>query len=341
MSANFSKSDMIDKKGNTIMNMNTANYVINHILNALNRNGSEGQKIATRFIAYRRCLELDAQGELGLSKTDIDKAFCDLLTVCLAEVTAGLDAEMDDYDSFWTDMKAYCAENCNPDNRDESCITEENATVDGSLSAEEKQEVYKMCARVVRVEFWKHGASQDDVADAAGGMYARLLSKRVNALFPHGKPTCKAEWMAFLRKDAEFAWKNFYKKAWRHPTSSLDEPIMTRGGEDDGEELCRVDLLGEEDSLWQPNRKDDFLASAESRHELQFVPKVFDRLTERCSPPTRKALKRLLLDEADIETVSAEFGMKPNALYVAKKRFLDALGRKGQVLLSEIEMSAA
>ena len=324
------------------MNMNTANYVINHILNALNRNGSEGQKIATRFIAYRRCLELDAQGELGLSKTDIDKAFCDLLTVCLAEVTAGLDAEMDDYGSFWTDMKAYCAENCNPDNREESCITEENATVDGSLSAEEKQEVYKMCARAVRVEFWKHGASQDDVADAAGGMYTRLLSKRVNAAFPHGKPTCKAEWMAFLRTDAGFTRNNFYKKAWRHPTRSLEEPVAARRNDGHDERNWMADVLSfDEDSLWQPNRKDDFLNSFESRHELSFVRKVFDRLVAKYSPRIRKALRRLIIDEADIKTVSFESGMTANALYVAKKRFLDALRHKGPIVLSEIEMSAA
>lgn len=324
------------------MNMNTANYVINHILNALNRNGSEGQKIATRFIAYRRCLELDAQGELGLSKTDIDKAFCDLLTVCLAEVTAGLDAEMDDYDSFWTDMKAYCAENCNPDNREESSITEENATVDGSLSAEEKQEVYKMCARAVRVEFWKHGAPQDDVADAAGGMYTRLLSKRVNAAFPHGKPTCKAEWMAFLRTDAGFTWKNFYKKAWRHPTRSLEDPVAARRNDGHDERNWMADVLSfDEDSLWQPNRKDDFLNSFESRHELSFVRKVFDRLVAKYSPRIKKALRRLIIDEADIKTVSFESGMTANALYVAKKRFMDVLRHKGPIVLSEIEMSAA
>ena len=315
---------------------------IANLLSALKRSGSEGRRIAKQFEIYRNRLERDVRQEFGFSEYGIEMAFFDLLNVCLVEVTAGLDAEMDDYDSFWTDMKAYCAENCNPDNREESCITEENATVDGSLSAEEKQEVYKMCARAVRVEFWKHGASQDDVADAAGGMYTRLLSKRVNAAFPHGKPTCKAEWMAFLRTDAGFTWKNFYKKAWRHPTRSLEEPVAARRNDGHDERNWMADVLSfDEDSLWQPNRKDDFLNSFESRHELSFVRKVFDRLVAKYSPRIRKALRRLIIDEADIKTVSFESGMTANALYVAKKRFMDVLRHKGPIVLSEIEMSAA
>ena len=32
-----------------------------------------------------------------------------------------------------------------------------------------------------------------------------------------------------------------------------------------------------------------------------------------------------ILDDADIGTVASELGMKPNALYVARERFMDSL----------------
>ena len=212
--------------------------------------------------------------------------------------------------------------------------------MDDILSCKEKQDLYEMCAKVVKEKLVKHGAPVCDIKDVAGEMYARLLSKCVEAVFPRGMPTCEGEWMAFLNTDAEFARKNFYRKGWRHPTCSLDELIKAGRGEDDGEEM--VDKLNfEEDSFWQPNRKDDFLNSFEAQHELQYVRETCARLGAQYSSQNKKALHRLLFDEADIETVSSELGIKANALYAVKKRFLDALRQKGQAVLSEVEMAAA
>ena len=324
------------------MNTTTMKTEIANLLTALQHSGCEGWRIASLFKTYRNRLERDAQQKFGLSEERIEMAFGNLLGICLAEVIAGIDAEMNDYESFWSDMRAHCTATITPDDAEEICVTVANAILDEALSSKEKQNLYRMCARAIIGKCLKKGIKMWDIEDMASDMYNRLLSQRVGKVFLHGMPTNEAEWMAFLRKDAEFAWMNYYKKMWRHPTFSLDEAIAGNGHEDDGEELRRVDMLCcERDAPWQPNRKDDFLASLESQHELQYVPEVFGRISARCTPQTRKALKRLLLDEADIETVSAESGMTPNALYVAKKRFLDALGHKGPIVLSEIEMSAA
>ena len=324
------------------MNTAAAKNEITSLLSSLEQCGSKGMRIARQFKMYRNRLERDAQREFGLSEHGIEMAFRTLLDVCLAEVMTETDAEMNDYASFWTDMCAYCKLNYTPDDEKEMCVVDDDATLDEVLASKEKQMLYKLCARIIREKYWKRCVSAWDIADIASEMYNRLVSKQVGDVFPRGIPASEAAWMAFLRKDAEFAWKNYHKKAWRHPTYSLEEPIAPDGpAADGGEVLRKVDLLGEEDSLWQPNRKDDFLASLESRHELQFVPEVFGRLSAGSKPRTRKALKRLLLDEADIETVSAELGIKPNALYVAKKRLLDAFGHKGRAMLSDVEATAA
>ena len=214
--------------------------------------------------------------------------------------------------------------------------------MDTVLTTMEKEDLYKLCAKVIGARCWKKHVSPCDMTDIAGGMYTRLLSKRVGDVFPRGVPQSEAEWKAFLWKDAEFAWKKYFRKTWRHPTFSLNNAIARNGHEDARGEARVVDAINiDEDPIWQPNRKDDFLASFESQHELRFVPEVVDRLSAGCTPQTRKALKRLLLDETDIKTVSKESGMKPNALYVAKKRFLDALRQKGQAVLADIEKTAA
>ena len=324
------------------MNMTTIkNETANHLF-ALKRSGSEGRRIANQFEMYRNRLEHDARQEFELSEYAIEMAFCDILNVCLAEVTIGTDAEMNDYESFWCDMCAYCKLNYNTDDEEEMCVTENNTTMDEVLSAEQKQDVYKMCAKVASGKLARYCVTSFDIEDIASGMYNRLLSKRVGDVFPHGVPTSEAEWMAFLHKDAEFAWMNYYKKAWRHKAFSLDDTIEGKGHEDDGEGLRMVDAINiDEDSFWQPNRKDDFLASLESQHELQYVHEVFDRLVEGYSLRTRKALKRLVLDRVDIKTVSVESGMTANALYVTKKRLMDAFRQKGKALLARLEMSAA
>ena len=324
------------------MNTPAAKKEITNLLSALERSGYEGRRIASQFKMYWNRLERDARREFGLSEKDINMAFCDLLGVCLTEVTTGIDAEMSDYDAFLGDMRAYCKLNYNPDDEEEMCVVADDTTVDEVLSVEQKQDVYKMCAKVVREKLVKHGASKWDIEDIAGGMYARLLQKCVDTVFPRGMPTCEAEWMAFLRRDAEFARMNYYKKEWRHPTSSLDELITVGGCEDDGDDIRLTDALNyDEDVVWQPNRKDDFLNSFESQHELRYVGEACARLWARFTPRTRKALRRLLIDEADIETVSSELGMKANALYAARKRFLDMLSQEGQAMLSEVEATAA
>ncbi|MBR5549510.1 MAG: hypothetical protein IKU71_07250 [Kiritimatiellae bacterium] len=322
------------------MNAPTAKNEMTNLLSALERNGSEGRRIARQFRMYRNRLERDIRQEFGLSEKDINVAFCDLLGVCLAEVMIGTDSEMNDYESFWGDMCAYCKLNYNPDDEEEMCAVADDETLDEVLPFKEKQNLYKMCARAIRGKCLKSGANVWDIEDMASGMYNRLLAKRVGEVFSHGVPAIEAEWMGFLRKDAEFVWMNYYKESWRHPTCSLDELIKAGRGEDGGEEM--VDKLNfEEDSFWQPNRKDDFLNSFEAQHELQYVRETCARLGAQYSSQNKKALHRLLFDEADIETVSSELGIKANALYVMKKRFLDALRQKGQAVLSEVEMAAA
>ena len=65
--------------------------------------------------------------------------------------------------------------NWNPGDEEEMCVVADDTTVDEALSVEEKQDVYKMCAKVAREKLVKHGASMWDIEDIAGGMYARLL----------------------------------------------------------------------------------------------------------------------------------------------------------------------
>ena len=112
-----------------------------------------GHKIADLFCKFGSRLEKDAHQEFDISEGGVLLAKRDLLDVALAETVAEIDAEIDNYASLWTDMRAFCLEYGNPTGDDDMYHRQNNAiSQDGALTGDGNGELY-VCNKTVAPDY--------------------------------------------------------------------------------------------------------------------------------------------------------------------------------------------
>ncbi len=95
-----------------MMNPKIVEIEINCLVNRLACYGAKGQRIAQLFCEFRTRLAIDAWREFQIPKDGILWAMSTLLDVALLDLGLETDPELEDYASFWADMRAYCLDYC-------------------------------------------------------------------------------------------------------------------------------------------------------------------------------------------------------------------------------------
>lgn len=118
----------------------------------------------------------------------------------------------------------------------------------------------------------------------------------------------------WLRQIVVHRLRNFWRSRGRQPAAGNDSrwEDQLRQLEDDGSHLSQ---------LW------------DREHNLAIARKLLEMLDARFTESTRIVFRRLVLDGADADTVSAETGLSLNAIFTAKSRVLRELRRLGAGLV--------
>ena len=118
----------------------------------------------------------------------------------------------------------------------------------------------------------------------------------------------------WLRQIVVHRLRNFWRSRGRQLAAGNDSrwEDQLRQLEDDGSHLSQ---------LW------------DREHNLAVARKLLEMLDARFTESTRIVFRRLVLDGADADTVSAEMGLSLNAIFTAKSRVLRELRRLGAGLV--------
>ena len=210
--------------------------------------------------------------------------------------------------------------------------------IDAKLPESRKIWLYRRCKDAVTQRLIKKGVYPFDANDIASNVYFDLMDRRVEDVFPRGIPESDAMWMAFLKKEAEYAFKAHYRSAWRHPTESLDAPVAYGRADEDGDwaEATRLDMLLDES-------EDVYRSRPEVKMELGVVRDAVSLICKRRNykPATCRAVKMAFLEEESVADIASTCDMTANNVSAIKFRFRDALCEDGPAALAELERLSA
>ena len=204
--------------------------------------------------------------------------------------------------------------------------------LDACLSLKRKEWIFKTCKMVCQ-KFFKKGASNEDIEDIASKMYYDMIDRRCADVFPKGVPHHDAEWGAFLKREAEFSYKGYFRKGWRHPTVSLDAPVGNgQSGDDEEDAVTLGDFRADEG-------RGVYLRRPEVSVEMGLVRGVFAALCQAKGYEwrVRRVLCSLIFEEASVSEVVSMYGLSANNVSVIKSRFMSALRKEGPRLMAAME----
>ena len=164
-------------------------------------------------------------------------------------------------------------------------------------------EVYSPLLRAWLLRYDVQAADADDLVQEV-----LLVVHRELPSFQHNRqPGAFRSW---LRRIVVYRLRNFWRSRGRLVAVGSDSELeeRLRQLEDDSSVLSQH---------WDPE------------HNLAVVRKLLEMLESRFTESTRLVFRRLVLDEADADTVAAETGQSLNAIFTAKSRVLRELRRLG------------
>ena len=190
--------------------------------------------------------------------------------------------------------------------------------LDACLSDDRKAWIYARCKGTIAYRLCNKGASPLDVGD----------------VFPRGIPQADAEWMAFLKSESEYAFLSYYRSSWRHPTSSLDAPIVDDGSGDDDDRLAMTlkDLIPDDSENEYASRPDVRLEQGHVRAAVSLICR-----RRNYKPMTRRVVEKVFLDDESVADVATRCHVMANNVSAIKFRFLAALRHDGPAVLAELE----
>ena len=210
--------------------------------------------------------------------------------------------------------------------------------IDAKLPESRKIWLYRKCKDAVTQRLIKQGVYPFDAEEIASNMYFDLIDRRVEDVFPRGIPESDAVWMAFLKKESEYAFLAHYRSPWRHPTESLDAPVAYGRADEDGDEAesTRLDMLSDES-------EDEYRSRPEVRMELGNVRDAVSLICKRRNykPATCRAVEMAFLDEESVADIASKCDMTANNVSAIKFRFRDALCEDGPAVMAELERLSA
>ncbi len=206
--------------------------------------------------------------------------------------------------------------------------------LDAQLPENRKVWVYGKCMKEVANRLRGKGVYPFDADEIASTIYYDLMDRRVGDVFPRGMPESDAVWMAFLKKEAEYAFMRYYRPSWRHPTESLDMPVSHGGADEDGDE-SEATLL----DMIPDDTEDKYDSRPEVKIELENVRTAVSLICKRRNykPTTCRIVESSFLDGESVADVAAKYDVAANNVSVIRFRFLDALRQDGSSTLAELE----
>ncbi len=198
--------------------------------------------------------------------------------------------------------------------------------VDAALSLEAKVRLYEFCK-----EICQRCKNMPDASEIASRMYYDLVDRKLDGTFKNGMPINEGQWFTFLKKEAEFAIKAYFRDRMRHPMVSLNDPI---GTPDEGGNGHR-----EFGDTIEDESQDEYLSRPDVRIEMRQVSKVVREICRRNGYPkgVSKAIQGIFLYGASISEAVAQSGLKPNHISVVKNRFLTTLHEMGPAVMASLE----
>ena len=210
--------------------------------------------------------------------------------------------------------------------------------IDAKLPESRKIWLYNKCTDEVAHRLCKKGVYPFDAEEIAATMYFDLIDRRVEDVFPRGMPESDAVWMAFLKKESEYAFLAHYRSSWRHPTESLNAPVPYGGADEDGGEadVARIDMLPDKS-------EDEYRSRPEVMMELGNVRNAVSLICKRRNykPATCRAVKMAFLEEESVAEIASKCDMTANNVSAIKFRFRDALCEDGPSVMAELERLSA
>lgn len=206
--------------------------------------------------------------------------------------------------------------------------------LDACLSNDRKTWVYTKCNGTIAYRLCNKGASPLDAAEIASTIYFDLMDRSVGDVFPRGIPQVDAEWMAFLKSESEYAFLSYYRSSWRHPTSSLDAPIVDDGSGDDDDRSAMTlkDLVPDDSENEYASRPDVRLEQGHVRAAVSLICR-----RRNYKPMTRRVVEKVFLDDESVADVAIRCHVMANNVSAIKFRFLAALRHDGPAVLAELE----
>ena len=210
--------------------------------------------------------------------------------------------------------------------------------IDAKLPENRKIWLYRKCKDAAKQRLVKQGVYPFDAEEIAAAMYYDLIDRKVEDVFPRGIPESDAMWMAFLKKESEYAFLAHYRSAWRHPTESLNAPVPYDRANEDGDEseVTRLDMLSDES-------EESCRFRPELKIELGNVRDAVSLICKRRSyrPATCRAVEMAFLEEASVADIAAKCDMTANNVSAIKSRFRDTLCEDGPSVMAELERISA